>query len=104
MFFKQPSIPKFRYVSRYYDPKKEAKERRMRRAEGNNLTEEEKREQFRQRIRERYAENSVRNHRGSGIFSNQTTRFFLIMITLLVACVFMYAKYGEAIMEFFLNY
>ena len=103
MFFKQPNIPKFRYVSRYYDPKKEAKERRMRRAE-NNMTEEEKREQFRQRIRERYAENSVRNHRGGGIFSNQTTRFFLIMITLLIACVFMYAKYGEAIMEFFLNY
>ena len=68
------------------------------------MTEEEKREEFRQRIRERYAENSVRNHHGGGIFSNQTTRFFLIMISLLVACVFMYAKYGEAIMEFFLNY
>lgn len=104
MFFKQPSIPKFRYVSRYYDPKKEAKERRMRRANGDNMTEEERREEFRQRIRERYAENSVRTRHSGGIFSNQSTRFFLIIVSLLIAFVFMYAKYGEAIMEFFLNY
>lgn len=104
MFFKQPDIPKFRYVSRYYDPKKEAKQRRMKRLEEGGMSKEERREDFKRRIHERYAENSVRNHRGGGIFANQTTRFFLIMITLLIACVFMYAKYGEAIMEFFLDY
>ena len=51
MFFKQPDIPKFRYVPRYYDPKKEAKERRMKRYEEGGMSEEEKREEFRRRIR-----------------------------------------------------
>ena len=104
MFFKQPNIPKFRYVSRYYDPKKVEKERRMRRAEGVELTEEEKREEFRRRIRARYEEDSIRSRRGGGILSNQTTRFFLIMMCLLIAGLFMYAKYGDAILEFFINY
>lgn len=104
MFFKQPDIPKFRYVPRYYDPKKEAKERRMKRASGEEMTEEEKREEFRRRIRQRYDENSVRNHRSSSIFSNQTVRFFLIMMFLLIAGLFVYAKYGEAIIDLFIKY
>ena len=104
MFFKQQELPKFRYVPRYYDPKKVEKERRMRHASGAELTEEEKREEFRRRIKARYQEDSIRSRRGGGIFSNQTTRFFLIMMCLLIAGLFMYAKYGDAILEFFINY
>ncbi|MBE6334915.1 MAG: hypothetical protein E7071_08900 [Bacteroidales bacterium] len=104
MFFKQPDIPKFRYVPRYYDPKKEAKERRMKRYEEGGMSEEEKREEFRRRIRARYAEQSARTRQSGKVFGNQTTRFFLIVITMLIAGLFIYAKYGEAIMNFFLNY
>ena len=104
MFFKQTDIPKFRYIPRYYDPQKEAKERRMKRTSGAEMTEEEKREEFRRRIRQRYDENSVRNHRSSSIFANQTTRFFLIMIFLLIVCLFIYAKYGDAIIDLFIKY
>ena len=96
--FKQPQIPKFRYVARYYDPKKEAKERRLRHAQDTNP--EAQREAFRERFHARLAENSIRN-RTSPFYSSSTLRFFAILIALILAALFVYAKYGDALIAFF---
>lgn len=104
MLFKQPNIRKFHYIPRYYDPKKEAKERRMKRAEGIELTDDERREEFRQRLHTQFSQQTAETRQSGRIFGNQMTRFFLIVVTMLIAGLFIYAKYGDAIINMFIDY
>ncbi len=104
--FKQPEIPKFRYVPRYYDPKKEAKDVRMKRAdEGSNPPEpgsEEEREAFRERLHATLTSNSLRQ-RSQPFYSSSIFRFFAILLVLIFATLFLYAKYGDRLISLFVK-
>lgn len=104
MFFKQPKPRGFKYIPRYYDPKKADKERRMRRAKGIEPSEDEKREEFRQRLHTQFSQHNAETRQSGRIFGNQLTRFFLIVVTMLIAGLFIYSKYGDAIINLFIDY
>ena len=104
MLFKQPEIRKFHYVSRYYDPRKEAKEERMKRIakktqDPSEQNEEERREAFRERLHRSFSENSTRYNRSP--FSSSSLRFFAILIFLIIAVLFLYFKYFDKLIRMF---
>lgn len=103
IFFKQPEYKRFNLKPRYWDPEKEAREERVKRARaelglqdegGKDMYVPDVRGQFRNEYERRKA---MRGNAGSA----RTIRFFMILVLLFLGAFYVFVKNPEGLLRFF---
>ena len=101
--FKQPEYKRFELKPRFWDPEKEEREKRIRRARAElGLDAENDKNQYSSHIREDFRNEyerrkAMRNNAGS----SRTIRLFMILIMLFMAAFYLFIKNPEGLLQIF---
>ena len=107
MFFKRPEYRRFEYKPRFYDPKKEAREERLRRVRAelgleDKLPDKEKQETYVPDLRGKFrSEFERRRAARSNVGSWRTLRLFMILMMLFILAFYWFVKNPDSIMRLF---
>lgn len=100
--FKQPEYRRFNMKPRYWDPEKEAREERVKRARAELGLKDEGEDVYVSGIKGQFRnEYERRKAMRSNVGSARTIRLFMILLMLFVAAFYMFVKNPEGILKFF---